>query len=48
MTRAQIDEEIDRLERVRPLLRDLGDVVAWDRRLAALAQRRAALEGVRG
>ena len=40
----QIDEEIDRLERVRPRLRDLGDVAACDRRLAALKQYRAAGE----
>jgi hypothetical protein len=36
-------EEIARIERVRPHLRDLGDVAACDRRLAGLYARRDAL-----
>jgi hypothetical protein len=43
----EIDREIDRLQRVGPRLRDLGDVADCDRRLAALARRRAALKGTR-
>jgi hypothetical protein len=40
-----IGEEIDRIERVRPHLRDLGDLADQDRRLAVLYARRDALAG---
>jgi hypothetical protein len=40
---SEIYEEITRIERVRPHLRDLGDVAVQDRRLAALRARRDAL-----
>ncbi len=41
----EICDEIGQIERVRPHLRDLGDVVAQDRRLAVLRTRRDALAG---
>jgi len=37
----EIDAEIAQLDRVKPRLRDLGDVAAADRRLAGLRARRA-------
>lgn len=40
-----ICEEIDRIERVKPLLRDLGDVVDQDRWPAILYTHRDALAG---
>ncbi|WP_378194366.1 DUF5999 family protein [Actinoallomurus acaciae] len=43
-----ICEEIERIERVRPHLRDLGDLADQDRRLAALCARRNALAGSEG
>lgn len=39
----QIDEEIARVKRVRPHLRDLGEVFAQDRKVAYLAAQRDAL-----
>lgn len=41
----EICEEIGRIERVRPHLRDLGDLAAQDHRLAVLRTRRDALAG---
>jgi hypothetical protein len=43
MRLGEICEEITRIERVRPHLRDLGDVAIQDRRLAALYTRRDTL-----
>lgn len=45
MSIAEIDAEIDLILRVRPHLRDLGDVDAADRRLARLIAQRRALGG---
>lgn len=42
---AEIYEEIARIQRVRPHLRDLGDVAAQDCRLVVLCARRDALVG---
>lgn len=44
MSLLEITEEIDRIERVTPHLRDLGDVVIQNRRLAALRAELAAVE----
>ena len=41
----EICEEIARIERAKPHLRDLGDVADQDRRLAVLCSRRDALAG---
>lgn len=43
MSIAEIDEEIDRILRVKPHLRDLGDVANADRKIARLTAERNAV-----